>query len=111
MAKIDAHQLAGRPRTPHLADPIALALLAGLLFAADRMEPRKPRSGAPTVSHSSWMIAPTTSADLTASPCVTTPTASVAGFSVWPLPNVAAVVDVLRLHTLTTARIGGLYGP
>lgn len=57
------------------------------------------------------MFAPTISADFAASPAVTTPTASVAGFSVCPLPVVAAVVDVVRLHEVTTSRIGGLYGP
>jgi len=49
--------------------------------------------------------------DVTAGPEVTSPTASVARFSILPLPLIAAVVDARGVRKVLVARIGGLYGP
>jgi hypothetical protein len=57
------------------------------------------------------MVTPTASVHFTVSPDVTSPAATVARFSVWPLPAVASVVRVRRLREVAVARIGGLHGP
>lgn len=49
--------------------------------------------------------------DVTAGPGVTSPTASVARFSILPLPIIAAVVDARGVREVFVSRIGGLYGP
>ncbi len=64
-----------------------------------------------SASHIGWMVAPTASVHFTASPEVTSPTATVARFSVWPLPAVASVVGVRRLREVVLGQIGGLHGP
>jgi hypothetical protein len=53
----------------------------------------------------------TAPADLTAGLVVTSPTASVARFSILPLPIIAAVVDARGVREVLISRIGGLYGP
>lgn len=89
----------------------ALTTLMGLgLLCAQRIE-LKPTINNITASHTAWAGAPTDSADFAASPAVTTPTASVAGFSVFPLPIIAAVVEIGRRDILACVRMGGLYGP
>lgn len=49
--------------------------------------------------------------EVTAGPEVTSPTASVARFSILPLPIIAAVVDARGVREILVSRIGGLYGP
>ena len=49
--------------------------------------------------------------DVTPAPMVTSPSASVARFSVNELPSVASVVLVRCVDVVALARIGGLYGP
>lgn len=89
----------------------ALTTLMGLgLLCAQRIE-LKPKDCKLTASLAAWEMAPTNSADFAASPAVTTPTASVAGFSVFPLPIIAAVIEINRRDVLACARMGSLYGP
>ncbi len=99
-----------RTRYPGLFVP-ALTTLMGLgLLCALRIELR-PSVNTLTSSRAVWEMAPTISADFAASPAVTTPTASVAGFSVFPLPIIAAVIETVRRDELACVRMGGLYGP
>ena len=98
-------------RTPGIAGPVALALVACLMLWPHAAEQRKLRVGAHSNSHAFRTIMPTTSVDFAATPEVTSPTATVARFSVSPLPVVASVVQVCRLREVTVARIGGLHGP
>lgn len=64
-----------------------------------------------SASHIGWMVTPTASVCFTASPEVTSPAATVARFSVWPLPAIASVVGVRRLREVALSQIGGLHGP
>ena len=98
-------------RTPGNAGPVGLALVACLMLWTVAAEQRKSRVGAHSNSHAFRTIMPTTSVDFAATPEVTSPTATVARFSVSPLPVVASVVQVCRLREVTVARIGGLHGP
>jgi hypothetical protein len=99
-----------RVRYPGLFIP-ALTTLMGLgLLCAQRIELR-PTVNTLTASRAAWEMAPTNSADFAASPAVTTPTASVAGFSVLPLSIIAAVIETVRRDELGCLRMGGLYGP
>ncbi len=52
-----------------------------------------------------------TANDVTASPLVTSPSATVARFGVLDLPLVASLVQVRCMAVVAIARIGGLYGP
>jgi hypothetical protein len=89
----------------------ALTTLMGLgLLCAQRIEIR-PRVNTLIASRAAWEMAPTNSADFAASPAVTTPTASVAGFSVFPLPIIASVIEIIRRDVMACVRMGGLYGP
>jgi hypothetical protein len=96
---------------PGISGPATFALLAALLVGIHRASLRRSRPTGCSVSCVGWMVTPTTAVGFAASPAVTTPAASVARFSVWPLPMVAGVVDARRLREVTVARIGGLYGP
>ena len=90
-----------------------LAMIACLLAApSNRLEARY-RSAAMGWASASTILAavPAESADVTAGPGVTTPSASVARFSIWSLPIVAGVVDACFLRKVAISRIGGLYGP
>ena len=49
--------------------------------------------------------------DFTAGPEAASPTASVARFSILPLPIIATVVDPRCVREVLVSRIGGLYGP
>ena len=103
----------GATWTLWLAPQVCLALSA-CLFAVpwDRPESRgRSLSAGPTAAAVVFVITPVASADVTAAPDVTTPSASIARFSIWPLPIVATVVDVQFLRQLATSLIGGLYGP
>ena len=65
-------------------------------------------SGASFVVFASTSTAPV---DVPAGPEVTSPTASVARFSIFPLPTIATVVDARCIRKVLVSRIGGLYGP
>jgi hypothetical protein len=49
--------------------------------------------------------------DVTPAPMVTSPSETVAPFSIGELPHVASVVQVRCVDLVALARIGGLYGP
>ncbi len=98
-------------RTPGIASPVGHALFACLALWTYAAEQRKLRVAAHSNSHAIRAIMPTTSVDFAATPEVTSPTATVARFSVWRLSVVASVVRVCRLREVTVARIGGLHGP
>ena len=94
--------------------------LARLCLAATVCAPLASLSGEParrakaTVYGASFVVltSPSTaSVDFTAGPEVTSPTASVARFSILPLPVIATVVDVRCVREVLVSRIGGLYGP
>lgn len=91
--------------------PVALTLLTIAVIWGHRVEPRRAKAVVGLSAPIGWMITPITSVGFAASPTVTTPTASVARFSVCPLPLVATVVVVVRLREVMVARIGGLHGP
>ena len=96
-----------------IAGQVCLALVACLLAGPwTRLEPR-PRHMAARWSAIGTVLTVTHagSADVTAGPDVTTPSASVARFSIWPLPIVATIVDIRFLREVALSRIGGLYGP
>ena len=111
MPSDDPGHRAIRLQAARITTPVALTLLAGFMLWTQRAEPRRPKATGSLTAPIDWMATPTTSVGFAASPEVTTPAASVARFSVWPLPIVATVVDVVRLREVTLARIGGLYGP
>ena len=96
---------------PGIAGPVGLALVACLMLWTHAADQRKPKVAAHSNSHAIRTIMPTTSMAFAATPEVTSPTATVARFSVSPLPVVASVVRVCRLREVTVARIGGLHGP
>ena len=97
--------------TTGIVGPIGLALLALPVVLTQRTETRKSKPIACAAGYVALAVLPTTSIDFTASPGVTSPTASVARFSTCLLPIVASVVEACRLHEVAIARIGGLYGP
>jgi hypothetical protein len=88
----------------------AAALLSGAPIGqgAERGRARSHEIG---IADALWAAAPTVAVDVTACPEVTTPEATVARFSVLPLPIIATVVDVRVTHAVALSRIGGLYGP
>jgi len=49
--------------------------------------------------------------EVTPAPAVTSPSESVAAFSIAELPVLASLVVALRADVVALARIGGLYGP
>lgn len=90
-----------------------LVIAASILIASPSMANHRHRSGSHDVGigDGCWIAAPTVCADVTACPAVTSPGATVARFSVFPLSMIATVVDVRAARDVVVARIGGLYGP
>jgi len=86
--------------------PVAACVI--LLIASGERVPRSRTADRGVVE---LTVAPTASFDITACPKVTSPSASVARFSLGPLPSVAAVVAPRCRRGVVLARIGGLYGP
>jgi hypothetical protein len=82
--------------------PLALAETASALHS--------PQA---TMSQADMAVAvvPVAAQDLTAAPSVTSPLSDVAAFSLCPLHDVAAVVQVIRVREVSLMRFGGLYGP
>lgn len=103
----------GTAHTVRITAQVCVALVACFLAAPwSRAEPRSRSAAAGwSTADNVFTLAPAESADVTAAPNVTTPSASVARFSILPLPIVASVVDVRCLREITVSRIGGLYGP
>ena len=85
----------GTAQTARVAGQVLLALVACFLAAPwSRPEPRGRSVPAGwSAADTALILAPAESADITAAPDVTTPSASVARFSIWPLPVVATVLD------------------
>jgi len=93
-------------------DAVGVVLAVGLvLLAAAADKPRRTWAVQEPVAESSLPSAPSELAAITASPLVTCPTQTVARFSVTPLPIIASVVIVRRVHELALARVGGRHGP
>jgi hypothetical protein len=111
MTPADPAERSAYRRAVGVLGPVALTLLTVALVWGHRVEPRRAKAAVGLSAPIGWMITPMTSVGFAASPTVTTPTASVARFSVWLLPLVATVVVVARLREVTVARIGGLHGP
>lgn len=101
------------PQVLRIVAKLCLALVACLLAGQwTRMEPRTRHIAAGwSVAGTALTVAHVGPADITAAPDVTTPSASVARFSIWPLPIIATVVDIRFLREVALSRIGGLYGP
>lgn len=98
-----------RPST--VAAGLALAVVASLAVAANRAEPRRHKPCPTLTAEVAVVVTPTGSANVTAVPAVTSPTASVARFSVVPLQAVSIVIHLVRSKVLAAIRIGGLHGP
>ena len=92
-----------------LAYPIGVAVLATLLVCSHRADAGRHQSTLASVEAAA--MTPFASADLTASPDVTSPVISVARFSVLRLPVVAEVVEVCLVRLVAIGRLGGLHGP
>ncbi len=106
-------QTCGASRGGWIVAQLWLAMSAGLLGVSWTSLETRPRSITVGWASANTILgaAPAESADVTAGPGVTTPSASVARFSIWSLPIVAGVVDARFLHRVAVSRIGGLYGP
>jgi len=96
--------------------PVARALWIGtaaclLVLTVGPGAPRRARASDAVSADVALAAIPTASVDVVAAPDVTTPAASVARFSVLPLPLVATVVVPRVAHEIGLARFGGLYGP
>ena len=100
-----------RPISTVAAGHIGLALTA-LVAATPRLpEARRARGGATALAPTALDVAPAAVVNVTATPSVTSPTSSVAGFSTLSNPHRAFVAQACRSRVVTVARIGGLHGP
>ncbi len=100
-----------RPVSTVSAGYIGLALTA-LVAAGPRLpEARRARGSASALASASLDVAPTAAVNVTATPSVTSPTSSVAGFSTLSNPRRAFVAQACRSRVVAVARIGGLHGP
>lgn len=89
---------------------VAFATVLFVLSASLAHERGRTRSHQAAVE-AFWGAAPTVCVDVTACPEVTSPEATVARFSVLPLPLIATIVNLRVARDVVVARIGGLYGP
>ena len=93
---------------------LGVSLAAALALSVLWWLPLEQRRAYPTAGLSvevALAAVPVTAMDMTAAPAVTSPTATIARFSVTPLEAVAATVEVQRTHEILLTRYGSLHGP